>query len=152
MTKFLLPRWCRVAGLVMFPLSWLQVVARYRWDYSLPFLYHRRYWTNADGSRSNTLDYDITEQFMWIMVIVSLSMIAFARLRKEDEFVRAIRLDSILLSIYCYIVLFIGIVVCSADAGFSLTVLNILPLLLIFIMIFNFRLFVLVRFSKKDQP
>jgi len=149
MTKFLLPRPFRFVGFVLFPLSLLSLRAYYAWDYALPLLYRRRYWTEPDGSRANTFDYNIAEQTGWVLAVLSLCMIAFSRLKTEDEYVRTVRLDSILLSIYLYVLLFIIVVSFFWDAALGIVILNIIPVLFLFIIIFNVRMFVLPRFTKK---
>ena len=150
--QILLPRICRLIGLILFPLSWLNLIALYRWDYALPYTYKRIYWKTANGALANSFAYDFTNQFAWILVILSLSMVAFSRLKKEDEYVQSVRLHSILLSLYIYILIFIGVIMISQDSGFSFLLLNIVPLLLLFTVVFNFKMFIQPRFTKSKLP
>ena len=150
--QILLPRVCRVIGLILFPLSWLNITATYQYDFKLPFTYKRIFWKTAEGALANSFAYDFTEQFAWILVILSLAMVGFSRLKNEDEYVQSVRLNSILLSIYIYILLFISLVVIYKDTILSILILNIVPLLLLFILIFNFRLFILPRLQKSNTP
>ena len=144
-TPILLPRICRLLGGILFPLALANLVARYKWDYEyqLPFLYKRI--ILMDGS--NTFAYEYTEQFAWIFTIITLFMIAFSKQKVEDEYVQSVRLNSLLISIYVYVAAFILMSVCAGSSFFVFALINIIPLLLIFILVFNFRLFIKPRFS-----
>jgi len=148
----LLPRICRPIGIILLPFSWINLIAIYRYDYTLPFTYKRIYWKTAEGALANSFVYNFTEQFAWIIVIMSLFMVAFSKLKKEDEYVQSVRLDSILLSIYIYILLFISLIVMYWNSILFILALNIVPLLMLFVLIFNFRLFILPRFTKSKTP
>jgi hypothetical protein len=147
--KMLLPRIFRPVGWVLFPLAMANLISRYVWDYDyqLPFLYKRI--ILADGS--NTFAYEYTEEFAWIFTLVTLFMIAFARQKVEDEYVQSIRLHSLLTSIYIYGIVFILVTIFGDSYFFAFDAINIVPPLLIFILVFNYRLFLKPRIFKSQS-
>ncbi len=147
--KLLLPRICRPIGWVLFPLAIINLASRYVYDYKyqLPILYKRI--ILPDGS--NTFAYEFTENFAWIFTLFTLFMIAFSRQKVEDEYVQSIRLNSLLLSIYLYAAAFILVMFLAESSFFPFAIINIIPQVLIFILVFNFRMFIMPRFSKSQS-
>ena len=144
--SLLLPRICRPIGWVLFPLAWFNLGSRYTWDYDyqLPFLYKRI--ILPDGS--NTFAYEYTEQFAWIFIIVAAFMIAFSKQKVEDEYVESVRLRSLLMTIYVYAFVYILFSLFADGSFWGFVLLNIVPLLLIFIVVFNYQLHIKPRIFK----
>lgn len=82
---------------------------------------------------------NFTNELVMLLVLVSAMMVSFSKSKEEDEYVKSIRHDSLIWSLYVnYALLFIGIVGVY-DFGFvNVLVLNMYTPLIIFIVRFQF--------------
>ena len=145
--KLLLPRKCRTIGWILFLIALLNLVARYYWDFQMPLLC-KHVLTKQGTVTTDTLFYDYTEQAAWIFIIISLFMMAFSKQKIEDEYVQSIRLNALLISIYAYIIVLLFITLFSINTFLLFAVINVMPLILIFILVFNYQLFIKSNISK----
>ena len=143
----LLPRACRVAGLIMFPLFFTLFVACMNYGFSLAFL------ATPIGKGAGGLDFtnnNLTDEVAVAGSIISLFMIAFSRLKREDEYVAHMRLKSLQWGVYANYGIFI-LLTFVVYGGNYLGVLfyNIATILVLFILIFNYQLYIKPRFTKQ---
>src|ERR1019366_2347204 len=86
--KLLFPRICRPIGFILLPLSvWLLTS-----NYEFSFL--------KTPTKFNLSNNNLTDEFSITGIIISLLMIAFSKLKHEDEYVKHIRLQSLQISVY----------------------------------------------------
>ena len=98
-------------------------------------------------SKNFAADYSCT--IAMIFTFVSLFMIAFSRLKHEDEYVAYMRLRALQWSVYAnYLIL---ILISLLFFGFTFLVVmqvNLFTILILFILIFNYSLYIKPRLSK----
>jgi len=88
-------------------------------------------------------NYNLTDECEMSGIIISLCLIAFSRLKKEDEYIRDIRLRSIQLSVFLNYVYVLILIWTVYGIDFLLSVCqNLLTILVLFILIFNFNLYI----------
>lgn len=147
--QILLPRKCRLAGWIAFPLALLNLYASWQWHFHLPLLYKHIFQVLPTGVSVDTEIYDYTFQAAFAVVFISIFMIAFSKEKIEDEYVRSVRLNSLLVSIYIYTGLLLVATLFSLNGVFLVyAALTIVPLLLIYIMVYNFQMHLKPMLSK----
>jgi len=100
------------------------------------------YHTNEPGSA----DYNLTDEFAFLGIIIGLLMISFARHINEDELISKVRLESWQWAVIIHYVLLLIINFTTYGFGFVFTVtFNSFTLLLVYIIRFNYSLFMLKR-------
>ena len=146
----LLPGKCRAIGMVLFPLSFALLYAQLFGMFRLPLVSKEVFIRTAAATKS-IIYYDYTWQTAWILSVVSLVMVAFSKLKVEDEYVQAVRLNSLLFSIYIYIVGLLLIILTLFRNMFLVYFFNsAIPLLLLFIVMFNYSLYIKPHMSKSQ--
>jgi hypothetical protein len=142
---FLLPRWCRAAGLVLLPFAtWLFVESLDRFKFS--FLDTKR----APSSNMDFRNYNLTDELATAGIIIALCMIAFSKLKQEDEYLTQMRLRSLLVSVYVSYALFLWGTFTSYGLNYLVLLLfNVPTVLVVFILVFNFNLYIKPILSKK---
>lgn len=144
--KLLLPHICRVIGLILFIPSVVLCVANFNYDFQFSFLNTPKPVVPANMDFN---DYNLTNEFAISGVIISLFMIAFSRLKAEDEYVKHIRLQSLQAGVY--VNYFIFVILTFAVHGLNYLMIlefNTATILIFFILAFNFSLYIKPRFSK----
>ena len=141
--SFLFPRICRTIGLVLLPIF----VALFMYNKEFSFLSTP---VPKDTSHEPLFrNYNLTDECEMTGIIISLCLIAFSRLKKEDEYIRDIRLRSIQLSVFLNYVYVLILIWTVYGIDFLFTVCqNLLTILVLFILIFNFNLYIRPRLSK----
>ncbi len=143
----LLPRACRAIGLIMFPLFFVLFIGCMNYSFSFDFL------ATPTGNGAGGLDFtnnNLTDEVAVAGSIISLFMIAFSRLKREDEYVAYMRLKSLQWGVYANYAIFI-LLTFVVYGGNYLGVLfyNIATILVLFILIFNYQLYIKPRFTKQ---
>lgn len=149
--NMLLPTAFRKAGLVLLLFSTLLLVAWSRWDFTFAFLDTAP--LHPDGSISGLFeDNNLTNEVLMLGLLCGLIFIAFAREKQEDERVTLIRLQSLQLSHYISYLLFITGMLLINGISFLLCLLY-LPFLflIIFILVFYCRLYLLPKFAVDEK-
>ncbi len=144
----LLPRACRAIGLVLLPVFVTLFAACTYYDFIFQFL-------NTPAHKSSgLLDFsnnNLTDEVAVVGGILSLFMIAFSRLKTEDEYVSFIRLKSLQWGVYANYAIFI-LLTCVIYGDWYMNVLyyNIATILVLFILIFNYQLYIKPRVTKTE--
>ncbi|HXS37900.1 MAG TPA: hypothetical protein VN721_14445 [Flavipsychrobacter sp.] len=135
--SFLFPRFCRTIGLVLLPIF----VALFASNKEFSFLS-----TPIPKDTSHEVlfrNYNLTDECTMTGIIISLCLIAFSRLKKEDEYIRDTRLRSLQVSVLLNYLLLLILIWTVYGINFLFAVCeNILTLLILFILIFNFNLYI----------
>ena len=142
--KLLFPHWGKYAGLVLFLLF---ATLLYLWNshnFSIPFL---KYEVPDESSISSILqDGDYTNEFIFGGLLFALILLAFSQEKIEDERTTAIRLQSLHLSHYInYVLLAIWIIGTSSFAFLAFAVMLPYIFLVVFVIVYHFRLHVAPR-------
>ena len=154
--KLLLPRRCRLIGFVLLPFSITLLIAYYSFGFSIPFLkYHLALeqtagiFTSNDFVFKNNFAGDFTGTVGMVATFMSLFGIAFSRLRHQDEYVEFIRLRALQLSVYAnYLILVITALTLFNTTFLMVIEINLFTILILFILIFNYSLYIKPRLSK----
>ncbi len=154
--KLLLPRKCRLIGCILLPFASTLLVAVAYFDVSIPFLHYNTKQAKLSGdwfppgflfTRNFYADYTCT--LAMIVTFISLFMIAFSRLKQEDEYVSYVRLRALQLSVYInYIILLIASLLFFGLTFLAVMQINLFTILILFILIFNYNLYLKPRLSK----
>jgi hypothetical protein len=143
--QLLLPRQCRILGIILLLPSVALFIAYFNYNFELSFL------ATTPPLKSDLLggNNNLTDEFAIAGVIISLFMIAFSKLRHEDEYTRFVRLQSLQVGVYVNYAIFI-LLTFTVYGGNYLSVLfyNIATILILFILMFNFNMYIKPRFSK----
>ncbi len=146
--KLLLPRYCRIAGLIMLPLFITLFIAVYNYNFLFPFLATHMHQPEGLGGFLNGNN-NLSDEVALSGVIISLFMIAFSRLKIEDEYTSAIRLRSLQIGIYVNYALVILLTFGLYNGDFlAVLFYNMVTILIIFILVLNYNLYIKPRFSK----
>lgn len=143
----LLPHRFRLWGWILIVPSTLLLIAVLMYEYSVPFLK-----LSQPVHAANLLDfnnYDLSDEFTVLLVFASLFMIAFSKEKVEDEYIRAIRLKALQISVYVnYLVLVIGIVSFYGLNFLYVLYGNLFTILIIFILVYQYYVSIKPRLSK----
>lgn len=144
----LLPKSCRTIGLLLFPLFMVLFIAYFNFDFRFNFL------DTAAGKDEGIFNFhnnNLTDEVAIIGSIASLFMIAFARLKNEDEYVMYLRLKSLQWGVYINYAIFILLTATVYGGGYlSFVLYNAATILVLFILIFNYELYIKPRFAKSE--
>ncbi len=143
----LLPRNFRIAGLIMLLPSIALFIASSNYDFQFSFLNTPAPAPGTDPFAGG--NYNLTDEFAITGAIVSLFFIAFSRLKHEDEYTRFIRLQSLQIGVYVNYAIFIMLTFTLYGLNYlSVLFYNIATILLLFIIVFNFKLYIMPRMSQ----
>ena len=132
----------------MLPLFSALFIAVYRFDFLFSFLATRMHQPEGMAGFLNGNN-NLADEFAIGGVIISLFMIAFSRLRHEDEYTGSIRLKSLQIGVYANYAIFILLTFLVYDGDYlSVLLYNIATILILFIVVFNFNLYLKPRLSK----
>ena len=135
-------------GLILLPLSIVLFNAVYQHGFVFQFLATHMAQTKGLNGFLNGNN-NLTDEVAESGIIISLFMIAFSRLRVEDEYTGAIRLRSLQIGVYGNYAVFVIGIFALYDANFlAVLFYNILTTLLLFIIVFNYNVHIKPRFSK----
>ncbi len=142
----LLPRACRLTGIILFPFFLALFIACIYYDFSFLFL------NTPHGKGAGLMDFsnnNLTDEVAVSGGIISLFMIAFSKLKREDEYVSYIRLKSLQWGVYANYAIFV-LLTCTiyGDGYMNVLYYNIATILVLFILIFNYKLYIKPRFTK----
>jgi hypothetical protein len=143
--QLLLPRICRTIGIILLPLSaWLLIA-----DLKFPFLNTGLKVGSGMGSYDN--NYNLTTDVAITGLIVSLIMIAFSKLKREDEYLVLIRLRSLQLAVYInYAAFLVATFAVNGLNYLGILMYNVVTILVAFILVFNYQLYIKPRFTKTE--
>lgn len=138
-TKFLFPNKFRLIGYVLFiPSAILGLLVMYN-EFSFSWLALPQ---PENPSIFSMNDYNLTNELALAAIIVSLLFIAFAKEKKEDEYVQSLRSNSLVLAVIInYVVLFIANITLYDTHFLEFLFYNLFTPLLAYIVIYNVRLF-----------
>lgn len=142
MKTLLFPRWCRTVGLVLFPIFYLGFLFEVNFDFlSIQHL-------KEDESFAFT-DFNWSNEIQLAGMLLSLFMIAFSKLKIEDEWISHLRLRSLNLSMYInYVLLLIGVFTINSIEFLMFLAYDVYALPILYIVIFNIQLYIIPRFKK----
>ena len=108
---------------------------------------------NGSGSATDTVSYlNFTDEIAAIGTIVGLLLVAFSRVRIEDEYVSKIRLESLQWAIYLnFALLILATIFIHGMAFFNVIVYNMFTPLLLFIIRFHYILFMKPSFEANGK-
>ncbi len=139
----LLPGYFKIVGLLLLPVSlWVLISeVEFSWlDTKKP----------PEGSISMMFsNFNLTDEFAMTGVILGLCFIAFAKLKREDEYIRDIRLKSLNLSVYLNYFYVLLLIWTAYGANFVTNIyVHTVTLLLLYIIIFNFNIYIKPKLVK----
>ena len=154
----LLPRKCKLIGSLLLPFAITWLVAVYFGNTTVfPFLNY----TNALPSGAilpneilftKGFSADFNGELSILTTLVCLFMVAFSREKVEDEYVRSVRLQALQVSIYAnYIILAVASMLFYGFSYVYVLQANLFTLLIIFIIVFYYKLHFKSRISE-NQP
>lgn len=134
----LLPHYWKVVGWIfLLPSLVLGCIYLYS-GFSITSLH----WELADS----LLPIDFTDELIGLVLVLSLILVGFSRLRFEDEYTLKIRLDAFQLSFYIHAVLLaVAMVTIYDDAFFDFMVINLFVPLLLYVAIFQIKIMLFSR-------
>ncbi len=140
---FLLPNQYKVYGWIAFILfSILGLFCMYG-EFKIPGF---QLYSAKDQGILDFNDYNLTNELALIGVITGLLMIAFAKEKKEDEYISYLRLKSWQWSVLIsYLILIIITLAFYGSTFFGILFYNVFTLLIVFILKFNISLYLLRR-------
>lgn len=146
--QLLLPRNFRAIGLVLLPFAvWLFLAAmnhEFRFSFLTTNIKVRDMITTEDH-------YNLTVDVSILLVICSLAMIAFSKLKHEDEYLVHIRLRSLQIAVYLnYAAFLIATFMVNGLNYLMVLECNTVTVLVVFILVFNYSLYIKPRFSKSE--
>lgn len=145
MKTLLFPRWCRLAGFILLVLAAILFEAASEYNFKFAFLDTKE--TEGFLTGNNNL----TDEVSIAGVILSLFMIGFSKLKIEDEYTKHIRLRSLNLTVYLNYLFILFLVFSVYGIGVLVALAyNIVTIPVLYILIFNFNLYVRPFFSKKE--
>ncbi len=154
--KLLLPRACRIIGLILLPFAITLLFAVENYNYSIPFLRYNmpkpgqgNFFGNSDFLFGKNFYADFSNEVALLATFVCLFMVAFSKQKKEDEYVSAVRLRALQISVYAnYIILALSSILIYGVSFLVVMEINLFTILILFILIFNFNLHIRPRLSK----
>ncbi len=156
----LLPNKCRLIGWVLLPLGLMWLIAT---SFLNVTVFEWLKVADKSGKQkgifdtSNTLfspDFsaDLNLTFALVLTFLGLFMVAFAKEKMEDEYVRTVRLHAFQLSVYTnYIVLFLTTIFLYDSAFLVAMEVNLFTILIIFIAVYYYILHIKPRLSKSTE-
>jgi disulfide bond formation protein DsbB len=137
-SNFLLPRNFKIIGLILFiPFLILGIMNRY---YDLRFSFLKV--NTQETAFLHDKNTNFTDEIVLTGLIVSLLMIAFARLKDEDEYIHFLRLESWQWAVIVnFILLLAAIWIFYGESFFDVMVYNMLTIPLLFIIRLHYLLF-----------
>lgn len=141
--QLLLPRVCRAIGIILLPLSGWLITSEYKFSFLDTGI---KVGTGMGGYDNN---YNLTMDVAITGLIVSLIMIAFSKLKHEDEYLVQIRLRSLQIAVYInYAAFLIATFAVNGLNYLGILMYNVVTILVAFILVFNYNLYIKPRFSK----
>jgi hypothetical protein len=146
--RFLFPHYLKRIGIVVvIPFIVLGFMSMYN-DFSFEFLFLDYQWfrkTQSDHTGNN-----LTNELAIIGVIIGLTLVAFSKEKFEDEYVSTLRLESLQWSMYLHFGLLILFTVLIYGSGFyTVMIYNMFTPLIIFILRFNYLLYIKPKFTQE---
>lgn len=143
----LFPRNSRIIGFIVLALSVVLFFASMNKDFVFSFL-------NTPKPAESSMDFgnhNLTDEFAVAGIVISLVMIAFSKLKHEDEYVRHIRLQSLQIGVYANYAVFLIMTFTVYGLNYmSVLFYNSMTILVLFILVFNFNLYIKPRLSKSE--
>ena len=140
-TRFLFPYWCKYLGVILF-------IAH------IPVVLFRQQLGFGGGESEGTALFTSQHVFFMIttlLMLTGLVLFAFSKEKIEDEQISQLRLDSLQWAVYLsYIMLIIGLAFSNHQDAKDLMHLNVWVPLVIFIVLFRWKMFRNSRYTKED--
>jgi len=137
----------KVIGWIIVILSACLGIATLYWGFKIP-----GFALPIEESAFGFADYNLTNEFALGGLVIGLMMIVFAKEKTEDEYISLLRLKCLQWSVLIsFGILFILNFVFYGTALFSFLIYNIFTVPLIFIVKFNYSLYLLRREREEDE-
>lgn len=138
-SKLLLPPQFKIPGILfLIPSVILGYLYRYH-EFSFSFLFTGY---SKEDSLFDSKNYNLTDELALTGIIVGLLMIAFSRIKQEDEFIHFIRLESWQWAVVVnFFLLIVATWIFYGDNYFDVMIYNMLTIPILFIIRFQYLLF-----------
>ncbi len=157
----LLPNKCRLIGYVLLPfaMTWL-VLTSFCEVTVFDSLRINQGGTNSSGLFSGSGEFlwsknfsaDLNGTIAITMTLLFLFMVAFAKEKKEDEYVRMVRLRALQVSVYVnYVILLLTTIFIYSTSYLLVIEINLFTIPIIFILVYNYFLHIRPRLIKSDD-
>jgi hypothetical protein len=139
----LLPHRFRLIGCILLLVSLALIFA----DVDFSFLKTSPHKTSGIFNLTND---NLTDEFEFAGVLISLFMIAFSKQKVEDEYVNEVRLRSLMISVYVnYAILLVSVFLVYGIVSFmGILLYNVFTVLILFILIFQYNIYLRPRLFK----
>jgi hypothetical protein len=154
----LLPNKCRLIGYILLPFSLAWLIATGGFGTSVfSFLVMK---DAKDGILSGSGDFlwskdfssDMNLTLSIALTLVCLFMVAFAKEKKEDEYVRSVRMQALQVSVYVnHLVLILATIFVYGGGYLSVIEVNLFTIPIIFILVYNYFLRIKPRLTKSSD-
>ncbi len=150
LNNLLLPNKFRKVGFVLLIPALILMIAVFYYEYSIPLL---SYGTPKPGSAPFDLkNFDFSDELAMLLTMFSLFCIAFSKEKHEDEYLREVRWKALQVSVYInYLVIALGTVLIYGLNYLYVLYANLFTILVIFIIVYYYRVYFKGRLSKEEQ-
>ncbi len=149
LNQLLLPNYYRKVGFMLLPVAAFLLVAVFIYEYSIPFL---EYGKGIKSSIYDMKNNDFSDELAVLLSFVALFTIAFSKEKTEDEYLQGVRLQALQISVYVnYIVLAVALVTVYGLDYLYVLYGNLFTILIIFIIVYYYKVHVKGRLSKEEQ-
>ena len=147
--RFLFPHnFKRIGILLSIPFTILGLLCLYK-DFSFHFLVFNKPLFFSLGHDNFLGDFDLTNEFAIIGTILGLILISFSKEKLEDEYVATLRLESLQWSMYVnFALLIFSTLLIYGENYYTVTIYNMFTPLIIFILRFNYLLYIKPHFQQ----
>lgn len=150
----LLPRSFRTVGLILFVPSIALLIAYFHYDFTFSFL-DTNWQNNLSGKLADNFtggNNNLTDEIAIGGTIISLFMIAFARQKHEDEYIAFLRLRSLQIGVYANYASFLLLTFAVYGGSYlSVVFYNVFVTLVLFILVFNYNLYIKPKFAQTAE-
>jgi hypothetical protein len=149
--RFLFPHNLKRIGiLIAIPSAFLGFLCLYK-DFSIPFLTSKKpFFFALEGGDNFLGDFDLTNELAIIGTILGLILFSFSKEKYEDEYVSTLRLESLQWSMYVNFGLLVIFTMLIYGPGYyTVMIYNMFTPLIIFILRFNYLLYIKPKFTQE---
>jgi len=160
-TRFLFPHRYKKIGWVLLVASialiiWTSIVGdiNFLQNVKILMIYNSGYQfgNHAEEGFFKLVNYDITFSLVYILFIAGGLLVAFSKVKNEDEYIAKIRFESLLWAMYINFIFLILAIVCIWGLTFlTIIACNIFLIILLFIIRFHILLFKLKKSIKHEK-
>jgi len=148
--QLLLPNYFRKAGVLLLLPALCLLVAVFMYEFSIPFLVYGQ--AEVSTSVFDMKNNDLSDELAILLSFFSLFCIAFSKEKVEDEYLQGVRLRALQISVYInYLVLAVATVAIYGLSYLYVLYGNLFTILIIFIVVYYYRVHIKGRLSKEEQ-